>query len=252
MKTMNHYNEYLKLLEKLSTKKYFGMIAISHILKNPKLKDEEIRRFYKEHALIAKDKLIARNYIDVLKEEHPIICGGVTEYLTKIKLARRMNIDLEKLKVFDDIKKEKYSKLKDEELAFELYEQDIIFRSGEGYTKEINDHKDLIINKAIKLSNVAIELIDGEFPIIDTIDFHPEGHVMYRNKLAIKGDSDLLINNCLIDFKTKKDPNISLDDRAQLFAYSINKYMRDGKEYDKVYILNPRNEYICELINSDK
>jgi len=74
---------------------------------------------------------------------------------------------------------------------------------------------------------------------------------MYKGEVAIKGDSDLLINNCLIDFKTKKDANIVLDDRAQLFAYSINKYMRDKKEYSKVFVLNPRHNLLVELFSQE-
>ncbi len=245
-------SEYLEILKKFSTKRYFGLVAISHILKKPELKNEEIKAFYKEHALVSKNKIISENYIDVNKDEHPIICGGVTEYLTKIRLARRMNIGLEELRFFDDIKKKKYLKMSDEELAFALYEPDVFFRSGMKYTQEILDHKALIISKAKILSDVSINLIDKEFPIINSIDFHPEGHVMYNGRVAVNGDSDLLINNCLIDFKTKKESSISLDDRAQLFAYTINKYMRDGQEYDKVYVLNPRHYYICELINESR
>lgn len=94
-------------------------------------------------------------------------------------------------------------------------------------------------------------MIYSKFPEITSIDFHPAGHVLHKNKLAIKGDSDLMINNCLIDFKNKKDASISLEDRAQLFAYSINKYARDGVEYDKVYVLNPRYNLICELVRKD-
>ena len=120
-----------------------------------------------------------------------------------------------------------------------------------GYTEEIKEHKNLIIDKARILSDIALKLIYSKFPTITSVDFHPDGHVLYKNKLAIKGDSDLLINNCLIDFKTKKDASISLEDRAQLFAYSINKYARDGEEYDKVYVLNPRYNYIGELVRND-
>ena len=188
---------------------------------------------------------------DVRKEEHPTVCGGVTEYLTKIRLARNLNVDLEELKFFDDVKKPKYKNMSDEDLAFYLYELDIFYRSSMGYTEEIKEHKNLIIDKARLLSDIALKLIYSKFPTITSIDFHPDGHVLYKNKLAIKGDSDLLINSCLIDFKTKKDASISLEDRAQLFAYSINKYARDGVEYDKVYLLNPRYNYIGELVRKD-
>lgn len=251
MYTADLYNEYESLLNSLSKTKFFGLEAVTHYLKNPILKDTGIKDFYKNHALAIKDKISKENYIDVTKEEHPSICGGVTEYLTKIRLARNLNIDLAELKFFDDINKARYKNMSDEELAFYLYEPDIIYRSGMGYTEEIKEHKNLIINKARLLSDIALKLIYLKFPKITSIDFHPDGHVLYKNELAIKGDSDLLINNCLIDFKTKKDASISLDDRAQLFAYSINKYARDGKEYDKVYVLNPRYNYICELVRKD-
>ena len=251
MYTSDLYNEYESLLMNLSKTMFFGLAAVTHYLKDPRLKDTGLKEFYKSHALVVKDKISKENYIDVRKEEHPTVCGGVTEYLTKIRLARNLNIDLEELKFFDDVKKSKYKNLSDEDLAFYLYEPDIIFRSGMGYTEEIKEHKNLIIDKARILSDIALKLIYSKFPTITSIDFHPDGHVLYKNKLAIKGDSDLLINNCLIDFKTKKDASISLEDRAQLFAYSINKYARDGEEYDKVYVLNPRYNYIGELVRND-
>lgn len=244
------YKEYEHLLMNLSKTIFFGW-AVTHYLKNPRLKDTGLEEFYKSNALVVKGKMFKENYIDVRKEEHPAICGGVSEYLTKIKLARNLNVDLEELKFFDDVKKQKYKNLSDEDLAFYLYEPDIIYRSGMGYTEKIKEHKNLIINKARILSDIALKLIYSKFPTITSIDFHPAGHVLYKNKLVIKGDSDLLINNCLIDFKTKKDASISLEDRAQLFAYSINKYARDGEEYDKVYVLNPRYNYIVELVRND-
>jgi len=187
-------------------------------------------------------------YVDVTKEEHPTICGGVTEYITKIKLARKLGKSLEELKFIDDVNKDKYSKISDEELAFAMYETDIIYRSGYGYTPEIFDHKDMVIKKATHLAEIAFELINKTFPNINEIDFHPEGHVMFNGQLAIKGDSDLLINNCLIDFKTKKDYKLSKKERAQLFAYALHKYMRDGENYERVYFLNPRFDMLEELI----
>ena len=251
MYTSDLYNEYESLLRNLSKTRFFGLAAVTHYLKDPRLKDTGLKDFYKNHALVVKDKISKENYIDVRKEEHPTVCGGVTEYLTKIRLARNLNVDLEELKFFDDVKKPKYKNMSDEDLAFYLYELDIFYRSSMGYTEEIKEHKNLIIDKARLLSDIALKLIYSKFPTITSIDFHPDGHVLYKNKLAIKGDSDLLINNCLIDFKTKKDASISLEDRAQLFAYSINKYARDGVEYDKVYLLNPRYNYIGELVRKD-
>lgn len=251
MYTSDLYNEYESLLRNLSKTRFFGLAAVTHYLKDPRLKDTGLKDFYKNHALVVKDKISKENYIDVRKEEHPTVCGGVTEYLTKIRLARNLNVDLEELKFFDDVKKPKYKNISDEDLAFYLYELDIFYRSSMGYTEEIKEHKNLIIDKARLLSDIALKLIYSKFSTITSIDFHPDGHVLYKNKLAIKGDSDLLINNCLIDFKTKKDASISLEDRAQLFAYSINKYARDGVEYDKVYLLNPRYNYIGELVRKD-
>lgn len=251
MYTSDLYNEYESLLRNLSKTRFFGLAAVTHYLKDPRLKDTGLKDFYKNHALVVKDKISKENYIDVRKEEHPTVCGGVTEYLTKIRLARNLNVDLEELKFFDDVKKPKYKNMSDEDLAFYLYELDIFYRSSMGYTEEIKEHKNLIIDKARLLSDIALKLIYSKFPTITSIDFHPDGHVLYKNKLAIKGDSDLLINSCLIDFKTKKDASISLEDRAQLFAYSINKYARDGVEYDKVYLLNPRYNYIGELVRKD-
>lgn len=70
---------------------------------------------------------------------------------------------------------------------------------------------------------------------------------MYKGKLAIKGDSDLFINNFLIDFKTIKDNKLNSNERAQLFAYALHKYMRDKVNYDKVYFLNPRFNVLEEL-----
>ncbi len=250
METSNLLEKYNSLLSNFYNTYFFGKASISYILNSLDFKESKIRQFYKEHALVLKDKIVASNYINVLKEEHPSICGGVTEYLTKIKLAIRLNISLDKLGFFDDVNRSKYNNLSDGELAFAMYEPDIFYRSGMRYDESIINDRTLIIKKAETLSNIALKLIDNEFPIIKTIDFHPDGYVFYNNALAIKGDSDLLINNCLIDFKTKKNSNISLNDRAQLFAYAINKFARDGKEYTKVFILNPRYNYLCELINN--
>lgn len=250
METSNLLEKYELLLSNLYNTCYFGNVSITYILAGPEFEESRIREFYKEHALILKNKINAGDYIDVLKEEHPTICGGVTEYLTKIKLAKRLHISLEKLEFFDDVNKSKYKNLSDGELAFAIYEPDIFYRSGRTYDDDIKKDKELIISKAEILSNIALKLIDSEFPTIETIDFHPEGHVLYKNELAIRGDSDLLINNCLIDFKTKKDPKISINDRAQLFAYAINKFARDGKEYRKIFVLNARYNYLVELVNN--
>lgn len=175
----------------------------------------------------------------------------MTEYLTKIKLARQLNRKLEELHFFDDIRRAKYIGLSDEELAFALYEPDILYRSGYGYSREIIDNKKKIINKAILLSDIALALINKTFPIIESVNFHPEGHVNYLGKIAIKGDSDLLINNCLIDFKTKKEIKLPKAERAQLFAYALHKLMRDGFGYQKVYFLNPRFNILEELVLAD-
>lgn len=243
--------EYENLLKNLKKTRYFGAYAITHFLSKEELKNTGIKDFYTENSLIYARSIVKGEYVDVAKEEHPTICGGVTEYITKIKLARKLGIHLENLKFFDDVNEKKYSVLTDEELAFAMYEYDIMYRSGYGYTIEILEHKDNIINKAVQLANISLELIFKEFPIINNIDFHPEGHVMYCGELAINGDSDLVINNCLLDFKTKKDFKLGINDRAQLFAYALNKYMRDGINYDKVYYINPRYSIIEELVLKD-
>lgn len=249
MDLSKHAKEYEKLLSDLSKTPFFGRAAVTHYLTNPKLDITGIKDFYLENSLVYAKAIEPRDYVDVVKEEHPAICGGVTEYITKIKLARRRGTKLDDLFFFDDINDKKYSKLNDEELAFAMYEPDVKYRSGYGYTSEIFAHKNIIIRKASLLADIALKLIDITFPVINEIDFHPQGHVMYRGRLAIKGDSDLLINNCLIDFKTKKDYRLSSSDRAQLFAYAINKYMRDGVNYDRVYFLNPRFGIIGELVS---
>lgn len=251
MQTSDLYETYENILAKLSKTNLFGKCAVMHYLTISELKKTIVGVFYQKHALELKKQICSNNYINVDKTEHPNICGGVTEYLTKIKLAKELKIDLTELKFFDDINKAKYKNMSNEDIAFHLYEPDVVYRSTRGYTDEIKNHKDLIINKARILSDRALKLIHFEFPVITSIDFHPKGHACYKGKAAILGDCDLLINNCLIDFKNKKDPNIPLMDKAQLFAYSINKYTRDKKEYDKVYILNPRHNYICELIRGN-
>lgn len=240
--------DYEKLLSSLSKSPYFGQYAITHYLSIPELKATGFKDFFSENNLVYARAFIAGDYIDVSKEEHPTICGGVTEYITKIKLARKLGRSMTDLQFFDDVNKKKYSKLCDEDLAFAMYEPDIIYRSGYGYTPEILEHKGYIINKASQLSDIALELIYKNFPTINEIDFHPEGHVLYKGKLAIKGDSDLLINNCLIDFKTKKDYKLNINERSQLFAYALHKFMRDGKNYDKVFFLNPRFNILEEMV----
>jgi hypothetical protein len=240
--------QYEELLNYLSKTPFFGRAAITHYLSKPECKDTGIKDFFTENSLVYARSFDVGDYIDVSKEEHPTICGGVTEYITKIKLARKLCISLVELQFFDDVNKKEYSNLSDEELAFAMYEPDIVYRSGYGYTLEIFEHKENIIKKASYLANIALKLIDKTFPVIKEIDFHPEGHVMYKGSLAIKGDSDLLINNCLIDFKTKKDYKLSSVERAQLFAYALHKHMRDEVNYDKVYFLNPRFNILEELV----
>lgn len=240
--------DYENVLLSLSKTPFFGHYAITHYLSRPELKETGVKDFYTENSLVYARAFEVGDYVDVSKEEHPTICGGVTEYITKIKLARKLGRSMEDLQFFDDVKKKKYSSLSDEDLAFAMYEPDIIYRSGYGYTPEIFEHKNNIIKKASYLADIALELINKTFPVINEIDFHPEGHVMYKGELAIKGDSDLLINNCLIDFKTKKDYKLNSSERAQLFAYALHKYMRDEVNYDKVYFLNPRFNILEELV----
>jgi len=240
--------EYEERLRFLSKTPFFGKAAVTHYLSNPKLRGVGIREFFIENSLVYGRSFAVGEYIDVSKEEHPTICGGVTEYITKIKLARKLGRNIEELRFFDDVNEKKYSNLSDEELAFAMYEPDIIYRSGYGYTPEIFEHKRNIIQKASYLADIALKLIDKTFPVINEVDFHPAGHVMYKGEVAIKGDSDLLINNCLIDFKTKKDYKLTSVERAQLFAYALHKYMRDEVNYDKVYFLNPRFDILEELL----
>ncbi len=240
--------DYEKLLKSLSKTPFFGKFAITKYLSRPELKETGVKDFYTENSLVYARAFEVGDYVDVSNEEHPTICGGVTEYITKIKLARKLGRSMEDLHFFDDVNKKKYFNLSDEDLAFAMYEPDIFFRSGYLYTPEILKHKNNIIKKASYLADIALELINKIFPIINEIDFHPEGHIMYKGELAVKGDSDLLINNCLIDFKTKKDYKLNSNERAQLFAYALHKYMRDGVNYDKVYFLNPRFNILEELV----
>lgn len=240
--------DYEKILLSLSKTPFFGRFAITHYLSNPKLKETGLKKFYAENSLVYARTFKAGDYVDVLTEEHPTVCGGVTEYITKIKLARQLGRSLENLRFFDDVKKKEYINLSDNELAFAMYEKDVIYRCGIGYTPEIFEHKNNIIRKADLLADIALNLINKTFPVINDIDFHPDGHVKFNGKLAIKGDSDLLINNCLIDFKTTKTLKLNLNERAQLFAYALHRYMRDGRNYDRVYYLNPRFNILEELV----
>jgi len=242
--------KYEELLKDLSKTPYFGRAAITHYLTNKRLRVTGIKDFYYENSLVYARKIKPGDYVDVTKEEHPTICGGVTEYIAKIKLARKLGRPLEELKFFDDVTKKKYSNLSDEELAFVMYEPDIKYRSTYGYTSEILEHKNRIIQKATFLAEIAFDLINKNFPVINEINFHPDGHVEFDGEPAILGDSDLVINNCLIDFKIKKDYKLTKKERAQLFAYALHKYMRDGKNYDKVYFLNARHELLEEMVLS--
>lgn len=243
--------EYEKVLESLASTTFFGRAAITHYLSKKELRDTGVKDFYAENSLVYARNFVVGDYVDVPKEEHPTICGGVTEYITKIKLARKLGKKLDELGFFDDVNKEKYADMDDEEIAFAMYEPDIVYRSGYGYTPEIISHKENIIRKATYLAGIAYNLINETFPVINTIDFHPEGHVNYKGRLAIKGDSDLLINNCLIDFKTKKDYKLNKSERSQLFAYALHKYMRDGVDYQKVYFLNSRFSILEELVSKN-
>jgi|GEM_PF-4359356 len=68
------------------------------------------------------------------------------------------------------------------------------------------------------------------------------------SSLNDKGDSDLSINNCLIDFKITKKNKFDSTGRAQLFAFAFHKFMRNGRVYDKIYIFNPHHYMLEELV----
>lgn len=244
--------EYNILLKELSKTRFFGRCAVTHFLSNKILKSTGIGDFYLKNKLSYKDKLVPGKYIDVPGEEHPVICGGVTEYMTKIRLARQIGADIERLDFFGNINDKKYAGLNDDELAFAMYEPDLQYRSGYTYDSNIMACKDKIIQKASILADIALKLINDTFKYIksDDVDFHPNGHVFYDKKLAIYGDGDLAINNCIIDFKTRKNYMIQTSDRGQIFAYCLHKYMRDGENYSKAYFINPRFSLIGELVIS--
>ena len=151
--------EYEERLNYLSMTPFFGKAAITHYLSRPELKSTGFKDFFNENCLEYARMIEPGDYIDVTKEEHPTICGGVTEYITKIKLARKLGKSLEELRFFDDVNKKEYSKLTDEELAFAMYEPDIISRSGYGYTPEIFEHKKNIIQKASHLADMHSNLL---------------------------------------------------------------------------------------------
>lgn len=50
MYTSDLYNEYESLLMKLSKTMFFGLAAVTHYLKDPRLKDTGLKEFYKSHA----------------------------------------------------------------------------------------------------------------------------------------------------------------------------------------------------------
>lgn len=248
MDVSKYYNDFRKLLVSFKGTPYMGMLGVTQHLTSSDFKQFGIGEFYKSNKLYMANDFNPDEYVDILKDEHPAICGGVTEYITKIRLARRAGLDLEVLGFIGNPDLSKYTKLSDEELAFAMYELDIMYRSGFGYTPEIKNHKSKIISKALILSDIALSLIDDKFPTITNIDFHPEGHATLNGEIAIKGDSDLMINNNLIDFKTKKDYKLQSKDAAQMFAYAINRYSRTQDNYSGIYVLNPRYRMLEELV----
>lgn len=92
--------DYEKVLESLAKTPYFGNAAITHYLSKPELKETGVKDFYTKNSLVYARAFKIGDYVDVSKEEHPTICGGVTEYITKIKLARKLGRSLEDLHFF--------------------------------------------------------------------------------------------------------------------------------------------------------
>lgn len=247
----NLIDDYENLLERFSESAAFGYFSVTRHLKDYKL-NYGIRQFYAANALEYAKKLQPGKLIPVDARDNLSLIGGATEYLTKILLAKDQKISLKELGFLDNPNKMKYKQMTLEEMAINLYIFDVqakflivLF----GVPKGIQLKR--ISNKIRKLADISLSLIKQEFPEIHSIDFHPQGHVMYKGKVAVRGDGDLVINNCLIDFKTKKEFKLTARDRSQLFAYALHKQMRDGKSYDKVYFLNPRYRMLEELVERE-
>jgi hypothetical protein len=69
--------------------------------------------------------------------------------------------------------------------------------------------------------------------------------------MNILGDGDLIINSCLIDFKTKKESKVSNEDLMQLTAYDFLKESAHLK-FDKIFTYNPRYGLITEITKLKK
>ena len=83
MDLSKYVNEYTELLGNLSKTKFFGNYAITHYLSKQELRATGIKTFILKtawHILELWNWWLCR----CPKEEHPKICGGVTEYITKI------------------------------------------------------------------------------------------------------------------------------------------------------------------------
>lgn len=243
----NYIPEYLKLLESFKESEYFGKYSVTNHIQKAFLRPNGIGQYYKKYKMKYKENFNVSECIEITKDEHPKICGGVVEHLTKIKLLRQLNRELIELELF-----KKYINpsctISNEEIAFLLYGFDIFERVTLHYTDNIMNDKVKIIEKASKLASIAMDLINETFPNIEKVDLHPQGHVFYDGKLAIKGDADLAINNCLIEFKCKKDYKLLSEDAAQLFAYGLHKYIREGESFEKIYVLNPRFNMLQEVV----
>lgn len=101
--------QYEHLLEKLYRNEiYFGNRAVTHFLGDAKLKDTGIKDFYLAKKLEYAGTISPGNPIALQADEHPTICGGVTEYITKIQLARRLGIDIKALRFFANLDDPKY------------------------------------------------------------------------------------------------------------------------------------------------
>ncbi|AZG68707.1 hypothetical protein [Mycoplasma struthionis] len=98
------------------------------------------------------------------------------------------------------------------------------------------------------MSKISLNLIYKEFKEIKTINTHPIMNIVFEEiNFYLLADSDLLINNCLIDFKNLNAPLLRSTAKAQLFGYGLFYYYLNNKSFDKIYYLNSRFNLLKEL-----
>src|SRR5690606_22968386 len=112
--------KYIQLLEELNSLPNYKSSSVTQLLMSSNITTSRIKNFYLNNSLVYTNELKINKTFDMNDNKHAAICGGVTEYLTKIKLIRRLGRSLDDLGFYNEKFKERYGHYNDKDIAFLL------------------------------------------------------------------------------------------------------------------------------------